>query len=71
MGYTGATPRGDTEGTDYFDNYADGTYSNNALTEYCVEDDIGYVSFNWNKEGDGDMLMIAMPHHVSVVTHFV
>ena len=69
MGYTGAGPRGDTSNDDYFDNYA-GTYPGSPVTSYCVDNTTGtgYVNIDWNKQGSGDLLIVGLPHHVSVTS---
>ena len=66
LGYTGAGVRGDTSNDGYFDTYA-GTYSASPVTSYCVDNatSTGYLNIDWNKQGSGDLLMVALPHHVS------
>ncbi len=69
MAYAGSTPRGDLSSAEYFDEYA-GVYSYEPISSFCVMDDKVYVDFNWNKHDlngptdNGDLLMVAMPHHV-------
>ena len=73
LGYAGANARGDLSGTDFFDRYA-GVYSYKPDTSFCAEGDVGYISFDWKKHDihgpteDGDLLMITMPHHVSILS---
>ena len=61
------------------DQYA-GVYSYQPKTSYCVKDDIGYISFEWNKRSAGmsggwnpsqDLLMTVMPHQVSTIVGYI
>lgn len=48
-----------------------GVFSYKPKTRFCVENDVGYISYDWNKRGDDffgqnpsqDLLMVALPHH--------
>ena len=64
VGYLGTGPRGDTSPNNFLDPYR-GVYSLNPNVSYCVSNTTATVSFNWNQQGTGNMLMIALPHHVS------
>ena len=65
LGYTGASPRGDTTNDNFFDTYA-GTYPLSPVMTYCADNatGIGYINIDWNKQGAGDLLMVGLPHHV-------
>ena len=69
VGYLGSGPRGDTSGNHFLDSYR-GVYPLSSTVTYCADDQSSEVSFNWNKQGQGDLLMIALPHHVSFLIDF-
>lgn len=75
VAYAGSSPRGDGSHINFFDKYA-GVYAYKPQVKYCVSDarNKGYVSFDWNTVDassfaatSGTLLMVPMPHHVSLM----
>lgn len=68
--YAGTSPMGDNSKAESLHKYA-GVYSYKPKTRFCVEGDIGFISYDWNKQGDDffgqnpnqDLLTVALPHH--------
>ena len=73
LGYLGAGPRGDTSNNNYLDRYY-GIYSYKPMASSCVSEsrNTAYLSFDWNPvdasgaPAYGDLLMVTLPHQVSV-----
>ncbi|XP_038058080.1 uncharacterized protein LOC119729546 [Patiria miniata] len=72
--YAGSGPKGDLSTARNLDQYA-GVYSYKPKTRFCTEDDKGYISFDWNKQG-GDffgqnpkenILTVVLPHQESLL----
>lgn len=72
--YAGSSPRGDGSKVNFFDAYA-GFYPYSPTLKYCASQSSNkaYVSYDWNtKDANGNapgghLLMVTMPHHVSIV----
>jgi endo-1,3(4)-beta-glucanase len=37
--------------------------------DYEVENDVAKIRYKWQKEGSGDLLMLALPHHMDVLSN--
>ena len=71
LAYLGAGPRGDRSKNTYLDKYL-GVYSYKPGASYCAQNGRAYASFDWHPNNQapyqypGQLLMITMPHHVSI-----
>lgn len=76
LAYLGAGLRGDHSNDTVLDKHL-GVYSYKPKASYCVQNNRAYASFDWNPnnqypyQSSGSLLMITMPHHVSLINYLV
>ncbi|XP_071488268.1 uncharacterized protein [Diadema antillarum] len=74
LAFAGTGEPGNYQWIDTLSEYT-GFYAYNPKTRFCVEDDFGYISFDWNKQGsdflgtnpEGNILTVAVPHQESLL----